>query len=462
MHRSIQETGELIRRGELSPVELTRGCLEEITRLNPRLNAFITVLADSAIAEAAAAQDEIAHGKWRGPLHGIPIGLKDIIDTAGILTTAASNLFRDRIPQQDAPVVTALKNAGAIILGKQNLHEFAYGGSSMISCFGEMRNAWNLEHITGGSSGGSATAVAAGLGLAAIGTDTAGSIREPASQCGVVGLKPTFGRINAAGVIPLSLSLDHVGPITNSVADAALLLQVMADEGAKTASGVKAPTVDFPAALKEDPGRLSLGVPRATFFEDLDPEVEAALSDALSVLKGIAASVKDVRLDVDNDRTLQSAESYAFHKQWIERSPELYQPETLRRIMTGSKVTAAEFERSRTAMEAARRDIERIFREVDLLVTPTVPVLAPTIAELKTHPEQLRPRELVLLRNTRPWNVWGVPAISVPCGFSESGLPIGLQIAGPPWREDLVLCLAHAYEQSTAWHKREPGMASQR
>jgi aspartyl-tRNA(Asn)/glutamyl-tRNA(Gln) amidotransferase subunit A len=458
--RTIEETSELIRRRSLSPVEVTRECLARIEKLNSQLNAFITVTADSALADAKRAELEIQRGNWRGPLHGIPIGLKDIIDTAGVPTTAASKLFRNRIPTEDADVVIRLKQAGAVLLGKQNLHEFAYGGSSMISCFGEVRNAWNVAHIAGGSSGGSATSVAAGLGLAAIGTDTAGSIREPASQCGVVGLKPHYGRVSAQGVIPLSQSLDHVGPIAANVTDAAILLNVIADPQASDASGRAFPGYDFAAALHESPKPLRLGVPRSFFFEDLDPEVEAAFREALTVLRTLTAEVKDVELAVSTDRTLQSAESYAYHREWVEQSPEIYQPETLRRIMTGAKFTPADYQRSLLELEIARRDIAAQFQDIDLMVTPTIPIPAPSIAELKKDPAALRPKEIVLLRNTRPWNVWGVPTISVPCGFTESSLPIGLQIAGAPWREDVVLRLAYAYEQATVWHKRQPRIAA--
>ena len=459
MIKTIEELSALIRRRTVSPLEITRECLARIDELNPKLNAFITVTAEAALAEAALAEHEIMRGEWRGPLHGIPIGLKDIIDTAGVTTTAASNLFRNRIPTEDAEVTTRLKQAGAVLLGKQNLHEFAYGGSSMISCFGEVRNAWNVEHIAGGSSGGSATAVAAGLGSAAIGTDTAGSIREPASQCGVVGLKPQYGRVSARGVIPLSESLDHVGPITNSVMDAAILLNILSDP---QNSGWDE-TQDFTLGLGDDTKSLRLGVPRGFFLEELDAEVGAAFDEALTVLKTLSSEIKYVDLAVSTDRTLQAAESYAFHRQWVEHSPELYQPETLRRIMSGADISKADYENSRTEHETARREIVAHFKNVDLLITPTLPVPPPTIAELKKDPSLLRPKEIVLLRNTRPWNVWGVPAISVPCGFTHAGLPIGLQITGPPWREDLVLRMAYAYEQATAWHKREaPLLASRR
>jgi len=453
---TIHETSALFRSRALSPVELTRTCLDLIEKLDPQLNAFVTVTRASALAEAEAAEKAIQRGEWLGPMHGIPIGLKDIIDTAGVPTTAASNLFRQRVPTKDADVVVRLKRSGAVFLGKQNLHEFAYGGSSMISCFGEVRNAWNITNIAGGSSGGSATAVAAGLGLAAIGTDTAGSIREPASQCGVVGLKPQYGRVSAEGVIPLSLSLDHVGPITTCVMDAAILLNVISDNRG-LGSGQPA-DFDFAICALESPESLRLGVPRKFFMGNLDTEVEAAFVEAVRVLSTLVTEVRDVELDVSTDRTLQSAESYAYHREWVEQSPELYQPETLRRIMAGADVSRQDYERSLKELEVARQKIAGQFRTIDLLITPTIPVPAPSIAELKADPSALRPKEITLLRNTRPWNVWGVPTLSLPCGFTQSGLPIGLQIAGPPWREDLVLRLAHAYEQATSWHKREPRM----
>jgi aspartyl-tRNA(Asn)/glutamyl-tRNA(Gln) amidotransferase subunit A len=454
--QTILQTGQLLRRGSLSPVELTEDCLARIEKLNPRLNAFITVTAESARSEARTAEAEIRSGKWRGPLHGVPIALKDLIDTAGVRTTAASSLFKDRIPSEDAEVFRRLKDAGAVLLGKQNLHEFAYGGSSMVSYFGEVRNAWNSEHIAGGSSGGSATAVAARLGFGAIGTDTAGSVREPAALCGVVGLKPTYGRVSARGVIPLSASLDHVGPIARTVADVAVMLQVIAGFDAKDKAGVDVPVEDYIAGLEQGLKPLRVGVPRKLFFEDLDADVASAMKHALSGLIMMGADLRDLDLPVPTDRTLQSAESYAFHAEFVARSPELYQPETLRRIRTGENVSPERIKECRRELERARRDIAAIFADVDLLVTPTTPIPAPAIAELKQNPDLLRPRELLLLRNTRPINVWGLPAISIPCGFTPSGLPIGLQIIGPHWGETEVLQLAHAYEQATAWHNREP------
>jgi aspartyl-tRNA(Asn)/glutamyl-tRNA(Gln) amidotransferase subunit A len=451
----IREIAEQFRKRALSAVELTTDCLARIERLNPKLNAFISVTAESALAAARQAEAEIRSGDCRGPLHGIPLALKDLIDTAGVRTTAASLLFKDRIPAQDAEIVRRLKAAGAVLLGKQNLHEFAYGGSSMISAFGEVRNAWNREHITGGSSGGSATAVAAGLGYGAIGTDTAGSVREPAALCGVVGLKPTYGRVSARGVIPLSTSLDHVGPIARTVADVTVIFAAIAGYDRADKASVDAPVEDYVAALGKNLQPLRVGIPTEFFFEDLDAEVASATNHALSGLAAMGAEIRDIELPVPTDRTLQIAEAYAVHAEFVARDPELYQPETLRRIRTGQNVSPETVLECRRDLERARRDIVSIFADVDVLVTPTTPIVAPTIAELKQNPDLLRPQELLLLRNTRPINVWGLPAISVPCGFTEGGLPIGLQIIGPHWGEAGVLQVAHAYEQATTWHKRE-------
>lgn len=454
----ILEIGAQFRKHTLSPVELTKECLDRIEKLNPTLNAFITVTADSALAQARQAEQEIQRRDWRGPLHGIPLALKDIIDTAGIRTTAASALFKDRVPSEDAAVVRRLKEAGAVLLGKQNLHEFAYGGSCLVSYYGAVRNPWNPAHITGGSSGGSAAAVAACLCYGAIGTDTAGSIREPASACGVVGLKPTYGRVSTHGVIPLSTSLDHVGPIAATVADATVILQTLAGHDAKDPNSADMLTPDYSAAL-DHPQPLRIGIPRKFFFEDIDPEVSSALEQALGVLKTLPGSMQELEIAVPTDRRLQSGESYAYHAEFVARSPELYQAETLRRIRTGEKISPADILELRHELQQLRLDVSKIFAEVDVLVTPAIPIPAPAIAELTEHPELLRPRELVLLRNTRPANVWGLPAISIPCGFTNAGLPIGMQVIGPHWGEAAILQLAHAYEQATAWHKRRPKIA---
>jgi aspartyl-tRNA(Asn)/glutamyl-tRNA(Gln) amidotransferase subunit A len=450
------ETSELLRKRELSPVELTKNCLARIEKLNPSLNAFISITADSALAQARSAEAEILQGRWRGPLHGIPLALKDLIDTVGVRTTAASALFKDRIPAKDAEVVHRLKNVGAVLLGKQNLHEFAYGGSSMISYYGEVRNPWNSACIAGGSSGGSAASVAAGLCYGAVGTDTAGSVREPAALCGIIGLKPTYGRVSVRGVIPLSISLDHIGPIARTVSDTAVMLHAIAGYDVKDANSTDVPVGNYLAAIRDGSRPAKIGVPRKFFFEDLDPEIASAAEQSLGVLTALGGDLHEIEIEVPTDRTLQTAEAYAYHAEFVSRSPELYLPETLRRIRKGEDISPAEVEQRRRELKQIRTEIHKVFEEVDVLVTATTPVPAPAIDELKQNPDLLRPQELLLLRNTRPVNAWGLPAISVPCGFTAAGLPIGLQIIGPHWGEDRVLQLAHAYEQATDWHKRSP------
>src|SRR6266568_6796834 len=356
--RTLAEASDLVRRRAISPGELVRECLDVIARLNPSLNAFITVTDESALAEAKQAEGEIQSGGWRGPLHGIPIGLKDLIDTAGLRTTAASAVFRDRIPAEDADIVKRLKSAGAVLIGKHNLHEFAYGGSSLISHFGPVRNPVNPDFITGGSSGGSAAAVATGMCYGAIGTDTAGSIREPAALCGVVGLKPTYGLVSTRGIIPLSLSLDHAGPITRAVEDAAILLDVIADG-----------PEDYRGSLGEGIEKFVLGIPRKYFFEDLDPEVAKAVEKAIDQLTDLAFTVRELDLPVSTDRTLQAAESYAYHREMVATSPELYDPETLRRIRSGEHVSEGEYQNALHDLHKMRREIIEKFRMVDVVLT---------------------------------------------------------------------------------------------
>jgi aspartyl-tRNA(Asn)/glutamyl-tRNA(Gln) amidotransferase subunit A len=449
---TICELSRKIRDRSISPVELTHDCLDRIARLNPVLNAFITVTAESALERARLAEREIYRGAYLGPLHGIPIGLKDLIDTAGIRTTAGSALFKERVPTEDAEVVRRLRAGGAIILGKQNLHEFAYGGSSMISYFGPVHNPWDTTRIAGGSSGGTAASVAADLGFASVGTDTAGSIRLPAAYCGIVGLKATYGRVSARGVVPLSTSYDHVGPLANSVYDAALMLQVLTGR----ASNDPCAQPSFISAFDKLPAKLRIGVPRRFFFDDLHPDVSYAIDQAIQVYAGLHAEIHDVELEVSTDRTLSSAEAYAYHELFIAQSPELYQPATLARIQSGAKTSASEILRASRDLQASRDTIRKVFEEVDVLLMPTVPIPPSAIADLQEHPDDLRKRELTMLRNTRPFNVWGIPAISVPCGFTKNGLPIGLQLASAPWQGNVLLQAAHEYEQATPWHKMRP------
>src|SRR5437016_9357211 len=364
---SIEQIGRLFRKRKLSPVELTRFMLARIEQLNAKLNAYLTVTAELALAQAKKAEAELfapRGGKSRrdrGPLHGIPISLKDNIYTKDVRTTAGSKILKDFVPEHDATVVAELKEAGAVVLGKTNLHEFAYGVTTNNPHFGPARNPWDLSRIPGGSSGGSAAAVAAGLCYGAIGTDTAGSIREPAALCGVVGLKPTYDRVSAWGVIPLSWSLDHVGPIAATVADAAVILQAIAGFDATDINSEDIPVADYVAGLGNCPKTLRIGVPRAYFFEGLDAEIEFAVKQALSVLSTLGADIREIQLEAPTDRTVQSAESYAYHAEHVTRTPELYQTETLRRIRTGADVSGTDYIHRRRELEKARREIRKAF-----------------------------------------------------------------------------------------------------
>ena len=463
----LSEASELVRNKKVSPVELTHECLSRIERLNPKLNAFITVTADSALAEARQAEAEIQRDGWRGPLHGIPIALKDLVDTAGVRTTGASGVFKDRVPAEDAEIVRRLKAAGAVFLGKLNLHEFAYGGSSAISYFGPVHNPWNLDYSPGGSSGGSAAAVAAQLCYGAIGSDTGGSIRQPAGYCGIVGLKPTYGRVSTCGVIPLAWSLDHLGPITRTAMDAALMLQVIAGYDTQDTASVDVPVPNYVATITAATSSLRLGIPRAYFYEALHPEIQAAMEAALSVLKKLAGTQRDIAPLATNGSyssvmdpyvAILRAEAYAYHKDYVSKSPELYQAQTLKRIRAGADVTTSAYIQSRRQLEQVRRSVARAFETVDLLITPTACVPSFAIANLLADPNTLREKELLTLRNTRPFNMLGLPTVSVPCGFTRADLPIGMQITGPPGGEATVLRLAYAYEQASEWRKHKPNL----
>jgi aspartyl-tRNA(Asn)/glutamyl-tRNA(Gln) amidotransferase subunit A len=452
---SLTEAAQLVRSKKISPVELTEVCLRRIERLNPKLNAFITVTAESAMQQAREAEAEIQKGRWRGQLHGIPIALKDLFDTAGVRTTAASAVFKDRVPGEDAEVVRRLKSSGAVLLGKLNMHEFAFGGSSVISSYGPVHNPWSPDYIAGGSSGGSAAAVAAGLCYGALGSDTGGSIREPSAYCGIVGLKPTYGRVSTRGAIPLSWFLDHVGPMTRTVADSTAMLQVIAGHDAADSTSADVAVPDYSVALTRKK-RLRVGVPRAFFYESLHPDVENAMNGALSEIRKIAESVRDIEFVANSDTNVLRAEAFAFHETTLKKSPELYQPETLKRIRGAGEITAPAYIQARRQLENLRRSARATFESVDVLITPTTPVPPLTISELLADLDNLRPREVLMLRNTRPFNNVGLPTISVPCGVTKSGLPIGMQITGAPWAEENVLQLAQAYEQQTSWHTQRP------
>jgi aspartyl-tRNA(Asn)/glutamyl-tRNA(Gln) amidotransferase subunit A len=448
---TVRKASELLRARRVSPVELTQACLERIQKYNPSLNAFITVTAEQALASAREREAEIAASKWRGPFHGIPIALKDNIDTAGVRTTAASGVFQDRVPAEDAEVARRLKKAGAVLLGKLNLHEFAMGGSSAVSYFGPVHNPWALDRTPGGSSGGPAAAVAADLCFASLGTDTAGSIRIPAGYCSIVGLKPTYGRVSIRGVIPLAWTLDHVGPMCKTVEDAALMLEVIAgyDEGDSTTADV--PVTAYARSLRTATAKWRLGVAREPFFDKLNPDVAKAMEEAIQVLRKLTASVEEIRLpQPSNVLPTLTAEAYAYHAEWITKTPERYQPTTRASLRRAAEVRGPDYARARREVDQWRREIKKVFTGVDLIITPTSPEPPVTIEEVGTR--------IVSARNTLPFDIFGIPTIDVPCGFSASGLPIGMQISGPPFGETSVLALAHAYEQATEWHRKRPAL----
>jgi aspartyl-tRNA(Asn)/glutamyl-tRNA(Gln) amidotransferase subunit A len=454
---TMSQAAGLLQSKHVSSAMLTRACLDRIERLNPILNAFITVTAESALREAELADKEIARGEYRGTLHGIPIALKDLIDTVGVRTTAGSAVYEHRIPERDATVVRKLREAGAVFLGKLNLHEFAYGGSGVISHFGPVRNPWDTSRTTGGSSSGSAAAVASGMCYAALGTDTAGSIRLPASFCGITGLKPTYGLVSAAGVIPLCWTYDHVGPMTRTALDAALLLDVIAGYDPQDPTSLQR-AYEPEAGRVEDnpPSGLRLGIAREFFLDDLDAEVAAAFDAAVEVLSVLLGTRPvDVTVPLEKSNVVRVAEPYAYHEPLLEKNANLYQPATLERIRAGAGISATRYLEVRRELEILRRQAVDIFTAFDLILTPTVPCLPSSIDELVDNPAELRPRELRMLRNTRPFNTLGWPTITVPCGRAGK-LPIGLQIAAAPGRDGLLLQVAHALETQTRWAERIP------
>jgi Asp-tRNA(Asn)/Glu-tRNA(Gln) amidotransferase A subunit family amidase len=446
---TLAEAASLIRERKLSSVELTRACLDQIAKLDTELNAFITVTEDLALQQARQADNEIASGNWRGPLHGIPIAFKDLIDVAGIKTTAGSNQYRDRIATQDAAIVKQLKQVGAVIVGKNNLHEFAFGGSGMISAYGPTRNPWDLARISGGSSSGSAAAVASGMCLAAFGTDTAGSVRDPAALCGLIGFRPSAGVWSLDGVIPLRKSFDTVGLLTRTAEDAQLVFGALTD---RAPHGEVAPAVD----------RLRVGVARKSFSDNLESDVARCIDEALGVFRSLATSMSDVLVEIDVKWTDFDVEILEYHHRMLADTPELYQPGTLSRLKSCAAISPEEFRRAQQGLAATRAEGEKIFDSVDVVLTPTCLVTAPKVANLQALSDKdLRACEVQkLLGNTAPFSLLFWPSASVPCGFTSEGLPVGMQISARPGADALALQVARAYEQLTDWHKRTPAIAS--
>jgi len=457
---SIETLSPLLASRQVSPVEVTQALLERIEAVNPLLNAYITILSEGALAEARQCEREILLGKYRGPLHGIPIALKDLYETQGVRTTAGSKILAEYVPPADATTVARLRAAGAILLGKTNLNEFAYGVTGTTSFFGPSRNPWDLQRMPGGSSGGSGAAVAADLCLAATGSDTGGSIRIPAAFCGIVGLKPTYGRVSCHGLIPLSWSLDHAGPMTKSVFDAAVMLGAMAGWDAHDPASVRKPVPDFITSFGDGVHGLKIGVDPAYAFEEVTNAVKSAVQAALEVLRGLGAEVIEVKLPkvtagMDAALTILMSEAVAYHEAWLRTRPEDYQPEVRARLERGFAFRGSDYGRARRVQQQLSRDFELLFEQIDLVATPMCAIPAPAIETVEVEiGGQTVPVMSPITRFTRLFNLTRLPAISVPCGFSAEGLPIGLQLVGRAWDEATVLRAARDYEQATSWHSR--------
>ncbi len=446
---TIDDALRAFRRGHASPSSLLADCLRRIERLNPDLMAFITIVKPDASPQTMSSQ---------GLLGGIPVALKDLLDTAGIRTTMGSRFFADHVPDHDAFVVAKLRNAGAVLLGKTNTHEIALGVTGNNPHYGTARNPWDRSRIPGGSSSGSAIAVATGMALAALGTDTGGSVRIPASLCGVVGLKPTFGRVSTRGVFPLSWNLDHVGPLTRCVKDAARILQALSGYDPADPASVDAPLGDYLRGLSRGLKGLRIALGVGEHIGTAESGVLSAVREAARVFESVGCTLRDENVDWMRDaapanRLMTQADGATVHRDRLAEHPEMFGEDVRRRLETGAQTTSTEYVLARRTQTEVRRRCERLFGSFDLLLLPTTPVAAPAI-EGHDAVEQAG----LLTAFTAPFNLAGVPALSVPCGFTREGLPIGLQLASRAWDEATVLRAGYAYEQRTEWHTRSPAV----
>ncbi|BBK31795.1 aspartyl-tRNA(Asn)/glutamyl-tRNA(Gln) amidotransferase subunit A [Stella humosa] len=461
---TIASAGRLMRAGSLSPVALTEATLARIERLQPRLNAFITVTADVARQQARAAEAEIKAGHWRGPLHGVPISLKDLYCTAGIPTTAGSVILKDHVPDFDAPAVARLLAAGAVLVGKANMHEWACGVTNDNPFFGRCHNPWRQGYIPGGSSGGSAAAVATRQGLGSLGSDTGGSIRIPAHMCGLVGHKPTHGLVPRFGVFPESWSFDHAGPIALTAEDAAILLEVIAGPDPRDPSSLPGRPPALRPGLRQGVRGLKLGLPADVYFDDCHPEVQEAVMAAVEVYRSLGAEIvavpiPEARHGLDLCLTIAWAEAAHFHRRWLQTRPDDYGPDLVETLASASAYTAVDYLQAQQVRAKVRHAYRRLFERVDLLISPTGPLPA-TPHDVDAVMVQGRSASVLGLAAglTAVANATGEPACSVPCGFTEDGLPIGLMIHGPRLADGLVLRAAHAYEQTQEWHRQRPSL----
>jgi aspartyl-tRNA(Asn)/glutamyl-tRNA(Gln) amidotransferase subunit A len=451
----LEAASTLIHTRRASSVDLVRACLDRITRHDRELGAFITLTSDGALDEAKRADADLANGVDRGPLHGIPIALKDLYDTAGVRTTGGSRIFADRVPERDGAVVERLRDAGAVFLGKLNLHEWALGVTNQNPHFGPACNPWDTSRIPGGSSGGSAIAVASGFCCVSPGSDTGGSIRIPAALCGVAGLKPTYGRVSLRGVIPLAWTLDHAGPLARTVGDLALTLNAIAGHDPLDPSSADVSSEDYTAGIEDGIKGVRVIVPANYFFDDVDPEVDAAVREAARVLASLGASLTEAALPrvelLGAQRAILLTDAAAYHREHLRERAADIGADVLTRLRTGQTFTGTDYAQARRDRDELRREWLAVLREQDIILSPTTLITAPPRDGQDAVAAAQR-----LTANTLPFNLTGLPAISIPCGFTHAGLPIGLQLAAGPWRERLLLRVARAYERATPWHERLP------
>jgi aspartyl-tRNA(Asn)/glutamyl-tRNA(Gln) amidotransferase subunit A len=469
-YASISELGGRLARRELSPLELTQATLGRAAELNQRLNCFITLLGDEALEAARVAERELAAGEVRGPLHGVPFSVKDLYATKGVRTTAGSKVLADWVPDFDATTVARLKAAGAILIGKCNTSEFAAGPTNNNVHYGPAHNPWDLSRIPGGSSGGSGAAVAAGLGAFSLGSDTGGSVRIPAAVCGVVGLKPTYGRVSKFGVSVLSWSLDTCGPLARTIEDAALVLEAIAGHDPRDPTSSRRPVGRYAAGLEPSTSSgqairgLRVGVPKEGFWERLDAEVESAVRGAIGKLAELGAAVEEISIPwVEHAfapaNMISWVESAAYHRTWQDRWADDYGEELQQRVLIGRAMSGPDYLMAQQARRAIVERTRALYDRIDLLATPTSPVPAPPIGAEKVQVGSgTEPVRSAMGRLCRLGSLSGFPAVAVPCGFTRDSLPISLHLMAAPWQERTAMKLAHAYEQATDWHARRPAL----
>lgn len=459
---SITELAPKVRSGEISPVTIVENSIARINELDSTLNTFIEVYRDDALTAAQVLENSAARGDYLGPLHGIPIALKDLIDIDGKVTTGGSTILRKNIASSNATVTRLLLDAGAIILGKLNMVEFAFGTTGLNSHYGPVRNPWDTERITAGSSSGSGAAVAAGLVYGALGSDTGGSIRMPASLCGTVGLKPTYGRVSRSGVLDLSWSCDHIGPMTRSVTDAAHIMMAIAGHDPNDPTSSQKPVPNFIDGLITGFDGIRLGIPTSFFFDNVDAEIQALVQDALSLMESSGATVVDVEMPwVSSGRAINLGlllpEALSVHEKWLKEQREKYDPEVRIRLEAGIGISATDYIWAQRARRQFNERMSEAMKVVDVLVTPTVPIQTPTIEEC-TYPKQLAAASIGnrLPMFTGIFDVTGTPSMNLNCGFTVSGMPVGLMISGKPFDELTVLKVGYAYESLSRWNQHHP------